>query len=274
MSAPTRAAVGSPLQPDRPSRGRRWAWLLVALATGLVVALATGAQLLGKLAQQSFSGSTVYRQPVSSLSVDADSGSVTVRPGPVGEVTVSQTLHWTSVRPTVRVDRDGGTLTVVVQCDGYGPLSDLGCEAELTILVPPQTALTSSSGAGDLTVQRLSGPLNLQSGSGGIELDEVSGAVQAVTGSGNIDAEGLRSARFQAQSGSGPVDLGFALPPRQVRVTTDSGPVDIDLPRGSSYRVGGSSDSGPRDVDSDLSDPSATGSITVNTTSGPVALDH
>jgi len=272
MSAPTRTAAPAPPPPDRLRRRRR-AWLAVALVTCLVVALATGLGLLPRLVQQTYSGSTVYRQRISALTVSADATGVVVRAGPAGEVTIRQDLSWTTARPRVRVDRNGGTLTVAVQC-GDGLLAQFGCDAELTILVPPQTALTSTGSSGDLTVQWLSGPLNLHTGSGGIQLDEVSGAVQAVTDSGTIGGEGLRSAQFQARSGSGPVDAIFTLPPQRVRISTGSGPVDLGLPRGSSYRLGGSSTSGPRDVDESLADASAGDSITVDTTSGPVDIGY
>jgi Putative adhesin len=261
--------------PDpRQSRRRRRAWLVVALVTGLVVALVSGLGVVNKLAQQGYSGFAVYRQQVDTLAVDADSGSVTVRPGPPGEVTVRQNLQWVTVRPTVRVGHDGGTLTVSVRCDDHGLLAELGCSADLTILVPPQTALTSTGASGDLTVQRLSGSLNLGTSSGDIVLDQVSGPVQIVSDSGNLDAEGLRCVRFQARTGSGPVHAVFAAPPQQVQVTSDSGPVDLGLPRGSGYRLSGRSDSGPRNVDETLSDATATATITVNTTSGPVSIGY
>ena len=270
MSAPGR----SPERDGPPSRRRRRAWLAAALATGLVVALATGMSTIRRLTAQVYSGSTVYRQQISALALDLGDGDITVRPGAAGQVTVGQQLSWTAVRPTVRVERSGGTLTVVVRCGGGALLSRFGCQAEVTVLVPPGTPLTSSGDSGDLTVQRLTGPLDLSSGSGDLNLDEVSGPVQAVTGSGAVNGDGLRSGRFSARTGSGPVTVDFALPPGQVGIGTGSGPVEVDLPQGSRYRVNATSASGPRDVADGVADASADASITVDTSSGPVDIDY
>ena len=188
-----------------------------------------------------------------------------------GSVTVSQQLSWSTVRPTVQVDRSGGTLTVTVHCGD--PFGGVGCRADLTVLVPQQTPLTATARSGDLTAQGLVGPLDLRSSSGDIELDDVSGPVQAATTSGAIDGSALDSTRFSARSDSGPVSVDFAAPPAQVAVGADSGPIEVDLPRGSRYRVSGASN-GPRDIEAGLTDPTAPDSITVNTDSGPVTLEY
>ncbi|QMU68222.1 DUF4097 family beta strand repeat-containing protein [Streptacidiphilus sp. P02-A3a] len=253
-------------------RSHRTAWLAVALVSGLLVAALSGADLVNRLMRQTYTGSAVYRNDISALSVDNDDGDITVGTGRAGQVTVGQRLDWNTVRPTVRVERSGGTLTVDVRCDG--PLGDLGCHADLTILVPPQTRLTSVSESGAVTVRRLDGPLDLQSASGGIQLDGVGGPVRAVTSSGPIDGGDLRSGQFTARSSSGPVSVDFAAPPGQVSVSTDSGPVEVDLPQATRYRVTGSSGSGPRDVTAALADPTAPGLITADTGSGPVTIDY
>ncbi len=263
-----------PADPAGEHRSHRRAWLAVALVTGLLVAVVTGAGLVNRVARQTYSGSAVYRDAISALSVANDDGDITVQPGRSGEVTVSQQLDWDTVRPIVRVDRSGGTLRVNVRCDGEGPLGSLGCHADLTILVPPQTGLTSVSESGTVTVQRLAGPLDLRSTSGDIQLDAVSGPVQAATSSGPINGTGLRSGRLTARSDSGPVTVDFAAAPSQVGVDTDSGPVEVDLPRATRYRVTGTSGSGPRDITAALTDPTAPATITANTDSGPVTVDY
>ncbi len=251
---------------------RRRAWQALALTTGLVVALISGLLWLNDVVQQRYDHTSVYRQPLTSLTVGATSAAVEIDQGPVGQVTVVQQLTWTGTRPTVEIDRAPGTMRIVVECDDYGLISEFGCGAQLRIEVPPSASVTVNSGSGQITARQLAGPLNVQSDSGDIELDGVTGRVQALTTAGPINGNGLLSSDVDAESSSGPIDLVFAGAPLRVRAKTTSGPIQLDLPQGSHYRVSGGSTSGPRDVQNGLDAPSAAGSIRADSTSGPVDI--
>ena len=252
---------------------RRRAWQLLALTTGLVVALTTSVLWLRGVVQQQYDHTSVYQQQLTSLTVYATSADVEIDQGPAGQVTVAQQLTWTATRPTVEIDRAPGSMRIVVQCDDYGPISSFDCGVQLRIEVPPTASVTANSDSGDITARQLAGPLNLQSDSGDVELDRVSGRATVLTTSGPINGNGLLSSDVDTESSSGPVDLGFTGVPLRVLAKTTSGPIELDLPPGSHYRVSGSSTSGPRDVQNGLDDPSAAGSVRADSTSGPVDID-
>ncbi len=251
---------------------RRRAWQALALVNGLVVALVSGLMWLSGFVQQHYHHTSVYRQQLTSLTVGATSAAVEIDQGPVGQVTVAQQLTWTGTQPTVEIDRAPGTMRIVVECDDHGLMSDFGCGAQLQIVVPPSASVTVSSDSGQIIARQLAGPLNVQSDAGDIELDGVSGRVQALTTAGPINGNGLLSGDVDAESSSGPIDLGFVGVPLRVRAKSTSGPITVNLPPGSHYRVSGGSTSGPRDVQNGLDDPSAVGSIRADSTSGPVDI--
>ena len=267
MSGPGRYP-GSPLAGMTPRR----AWYGVAVLTALVVALTSGVTLVSRLTAESRSSSRAYAD-VSALDLHLSGGTVTVSRGPVRRATVSEHMHWTTTRPTVDVQQTGSTLHVTVQCDDFGLFSKLGCRVDVRIQLPPLASVRSVAGSGRTIVQGLAGPLDLTSASGEIDLQNVTGAVQVHTASGPVEATGVRSSRVFGQSGSGPLHLAFALPPKDVQLQSSSGPIEVELPRGSHYRVSGDS-SGPRDVVDGLAQDSAPGSVAVNTGSGPVDIGY
>jgi hypothetical protein len=252
---------------------RRALWRSVALLTGVLLALVSAVGMLRGLAQESYTGHRSYAMPVSQLTVDSSAGNITVVPGPVGRVTVIQRLHWATTRPSVTVVPHGDTMTLGIDCGEYGPVSDWGCSADVTVEVPPQTSVVSDDDAGTIDVQRLSGALDLQSGGGVIRLQGVSGQVQATAGSGEVLGEGLLSATVVAGTDSGDIQLTFSRPPQRVQAEDGSGSVGLHLPPGSRYRVsGGCSPDGSWDVTTGLQDASAVGSIGATCGSGSVDI--
>jgi hypothetical protein len=250
-------------------------WRGVALLTGALLALVAAVGMLRELAQESYTGRQSYAMPVSQLTVDSSAGNITVEPGPVGRVTVIQSLHWATTRPSVTVVPHGGTMTLDIDCGEYGMVSDWGCSADVTVEVPPQTSVVSDDDAGITDVQRLSGELDLQSGVGVIRLQGVSGQVQATVGSGEVEGEGLRSATVLAGTDSGDVQLSFGRAPQRVQVDDGSGAVGVYLPPGSRYRVtGGCSPDGSWDVAAGLQDASAAGSVGATCGSGSVDIGY
>jgi DUF4097 and DUF4098 domain-containing protein YvlB len=103
---------------------------------------------------------------------------------------------------------------------------------------------------------------------------EVRGRVWARAASGQIAGTGLAVPELEAEVGSGRIGVGFAVPPRHVKVSAGSGEARVTVPRGSYYRVGLESGSGDVRVDPALDDRSSPRSLVVKVGSGPVRIGY
>ncbi len=129
-------------------------WLCIAGLTAVVLiapVLWLAAVFFLRHAQDT---SPVYHRPVSLLRVDVPAGEVTIRPGPPGEIRISQQVRWQfSRRPVVVRTWRGRTLTISAASCAGSPLSS-GCEVRLTIQVPAALAAVSAAvGAGSLRLE-------------------------------------------------------------------------------------------------------------------------
>lgn len=146
--------------------GRRW-----ALTLGTPLALATiaygGLNYVALVAQDSF---RVQHAIVGThVTVGLGSGNLTVVPSTsaTGYMGVRGVVNYSLVRPRVAWKVDGnGTTFIGPSCIWIG----WSCGANLTLTVHPAAAVTASTGSGDLGVQGLAGPLDLEDGSGGRHL--------------------------------------------------------------------------------------------------------
>jgi hypothetical protein len=74
-----------------------------------------------------------------------------------------------------------------------------------TLVVPPDTTLTSKTGSGSHLIDGVRGAIIASSGSGSIQVRNAGADVKASTGSGSIQAESVGGS-FSANSGSGSID--------------------------------------------------------------------
>ncbi|MDQ1294754.1 MAG: hypothetical protein QG608_2639 [Actinomycetota bacterium] len=148
----------------------------------------------------------------------ADVGDITVRTVPTDRpVRLTTTSHglWGSAR--LNHSLTGGRLLVTV--DRPGPAWAPG-RADLDLELPSGTAL-------DLSTHR-----------GSIILVTPDGTVRATTGAGDIRLRGARCRMADLSSDDGDIGAGFALPPRDLQVSTAHGDVEVTLPDdGTPYRV-------------------------------------
>ncbi|WP_354640240.1 DUF4097 family beta strand repeat-containing protein [Kitasatospora camelliae] len=233
--------------------------------------------------QQSVIERPPYRVPISRLELDSVSAAVRIEPGPPGQVSIRQSLGWTWRRPVVAMIWEGDVLKVSVRCHRLFGLDDLGCDAELDIRLPAETEVTGSSTSGITQLRDLTGPISLKTGTGFIDLARVSGPIAVQAKSGRIQGSELFSARVEASTSSGPIELGFAHAPDAVTAIASSGPLTLSMPPGTRYKINGHSSSGSRSIDPTLADTSSphvldvvtsSGSVTINPRGGGVVLDH
>lgn len=202
-SQPTPAPTPRP--PRRLSRG---AWIAIVLGAVVVVVggVTAGAIAVGVSTARSLTSDTTTRTfaDVREIVVDADEGTVTLRPAADREVVATAERHFSpGDEPAVTGAVVDGVLTLRSDC----PNVNIGCEVEHTVTVPAGTAVS----------------------------------VRTVDGS--VEAAGLDTPRLSATTVSGSVHAAFVAPPTDVRAETVAGAVRIVVPAGA-YRVSGDSVTG------------------------------
>jgi hypothetical protein len=106
----------------------------------------------------------------------------------------------------------------------------------------------------DLTLERMSGRLDLDSGD--IEVSDVAGAAKLKTSNKDLDVENV-GGRLEISDVHGDIKVGYAKPPTQeINISNESGGVDLTLPAKSNFQVSAWSKGG--DVQSDFDGSSDT----------------
>jgi hypothetical protein len=146
-----------------------------------------------------------------------------------------------------------GTLTIRDACAGGSFLGRASCSADYDVTVPEGVALVLSTVSGDVT------------------LDSVAQAAQVRTVSGDIDASGCL-ARLDARTVAGDVAVETRCAPRTLFVETNSGDVELTIPRGS-YDLTTDSASGDVSVNGVVDAPGATRIVRVVTSGGDIDVE-
>ena len=219
------------------SRGRL-AWLLAGVAA-TVTAIVTASVSLWYLSPSrkhihTASQTVSYPGQPDLVTVQLSDGSVTIKSGPAGRVTVVRQLAWSGAKPVFSERWQGRTFLVGQDCPtGF----DVSCTVDYTIAVPPGVAL------------------NLQ------------------TDSGNITTVGSDSPQTQASSDSGDIQLGFAAAPDSVYASSDSGNVTVGVPPGGGYAVHQQTQDGDSDI-AVMNSPTDPRSITAISDDGNISVNY
>lgn len=266
-------AFGRPGAPGR--KGQRALWFGVAGFTAIVTVAAAGLPQIGWLAAQTETTTWTSRHPITAVEVDVSGGDLTVRPADrTGPVSLRQTLTWTVNKPQVSEVWHGDTLLITEDCPGPSFTVANPCGATLELAVPAAISMQTTMDSGSLTIRRMTGNLNARAQSGDIELDDDSGTISARAQSGGISSSRLASQRVDAQTLSGDVALDFAVAPTTVTASVESGGVSVTVPRGTTYRVSGQTDSGDRHIAAGVEDDSSPRSIEISSVSGDTSLGY
>jgi hypothetical protein len=223
---------------------------------GLVLALALCA--LPLLADEAIFDRTLKVSGPVDLEVVTGSGSITVRSGAAGAITVHGTVRSGFCIGFCGGDPDAAMKAIVAnppieQSGNTVRIGHLGetlrhnnISISYELVVPADTKLLSKTGSGGQEVSGVAGPAEISSGSGGLRLADIAGQVRAHTGSGSITLTRLRSS-VRAHTGSGGIrgeGIGSgnrAASPRTGNSYADTGAAsdaDIDFQTGSgSIRV-------------------------------------
>lgn len=256
--------------------GSRGLWLVVAVLTGLAVALVCGSEAWAVANRHTATRTYAMPHPVRTVEVYGGVGSISVVPGEEHRVDVTEKLVWSTARPRVARVWVGDTLQVRTGCPGTGffLIQALQCQVALVVAVPPDASVYVATSAGSVDVRGVGGDVTTLTGSGSTHLESLRGSVDARTGSGDITGDSLLSARTSARAGSGSVLLEYAAAPRSVTTATGSGSGEVVVPRGRRYRIEGATGSGSRDVQPGLQDPAAAGVLDLTAGSGSVSVHY
>ena len=200
------------------SRYRRASVSVLAVgATLTLAATLTGCDALGKLgttghypAATSF---TIDRR-VTTVIIEAGSGSVDVTAASRSTLAVSQQASYSTKPPVPSRTLSGTTLTLSYTC----PV-ELTCGISYTVAVPRGVAVRVSAGAGAITLTALSG------------------SVSAQTSAGLITAVDLGAADASLKSDAGGIIATWLVPPRSLHASTDLGAITLTVPGSVAYKI-------------------------------------
>jgi hypothetical protein len=194
----------------------------VALAAAACAALTlaaslTGCDALGKLGAASHypaGRNFTIDGRVTTVIIEAGSGSVDVTAANRSTVGVSQQASYSTAPPAARRVLSGTTLTLSYTC-----AAQLSCGIAYTVQVPRGVAVRISASAGEITLTGLSG------------------AVTARTDAGLITADDLRSAAVSLKSNAGGIIATCSIAPLSLDASTHLGPITLTVPGTVAYKI-------------------------------------
>lgn len=214
--------------------------------------------------------------------VHPGSGDVTVKVDATHQRTdVKRTVHYGGSAPAQTATVDGSTLVLDMHCG-----SNCSASYDVTLPAPAKVSGDNSSGdinvsgvsavevttsSGNVTVNRVNGPVTATASSGDIDVTSVTGPVNLRTTSGNITARDLSAPTTTAQATSGDVTIQLATV-ADVTAGTTSGNIEIRVPDGA-FQVSTSVTSG--DVHVGIpTDPAAAHKLDAHATSGDINVNR
>lgn len=243
-------------------------------------------------------------ETITAVSLDVDSGGVTIVGSDAGALTVYRRAEWSAVPPEMSLEVVDGVLILTSSCTA----GQIICRAEHELHLPPgvsvegvvgsggfigegfigdlnlnigsggavledgEGALTLDIGSGGVVVDGHSGDITVDVGSGGAVLSEVSGDLALFVSSGGVVADGLTSSSVLAEVSSGGLSLDFDARPTLIDGDVSSGGAQVEVPAGS-YHLDLSAGSGGINIDGVQDDPESEDVIRLNVSSGGINLE-
>ncbi|MET7327540.1 DUF4097 family beta strand repeat-containing protein [Nonomuraea sp. NPDC005650] len=191
---------------------------------------------------------------VAGIRVQADSGNVEVVESDRQGIHVTEHLVWRKNKPETSHEVQGDTLALTYKCPrtwglGSGAAS---CDVNYKVEIPKGLRVKVSTDSGDMTLEDLSGEVDVHSDSG------------------MIAATGLSGKRVVTETDSGDTELAFTAQPDKVVGTSDSGGITVRVPQGP-YKVVAKTDSGDKKITA-ATDASAPRTIEVSSDSGDLEV--
>lgn len=176
------------------------------------------------------------------LQLEAGAGKITVRTGDVHQVSIDAHIRargsWgMSGEAKIRqleqnppIEQHGNSIRI-----GHIENHSLSHNVSINydLVVPPQTQLTTVTGAGNQRIQGLEQLVDARSGAGNITVEQCTGDARLQTGAGTIDVRDADGA-LNVESGAGTVSVR-GTPKRDWHVRVGAGSIHLKVPRASSF---------------------------------------
>lgn len=240
-----------PATSGRPAAGQlrmtpgRWVLLLIGVPIALAIIGWTGFGFVADFGQGSFPVNESVPVHSGKLALSFSGGDLTVRQGGAGTTaSLAGKVVYSLFKPHFSTT-DGGTR---VNVDCRIPTGDCGLNA--TLNVPPRTAVSLSSGGGDMSVSGINTDLTLYSyggdmnvsggggqdtlytGGGDLTAENLSGVLHFYSAGGDINSSTLSSSNVTAYSGGGDVNLVLTKVPQNLSIASAGGDINVILPPG------------------------------------------
>jgi hypothetical protein len=271
MLTTTPTAPPPPSSPSEHANSHRSAWLIggsvfavIALAYGLTVVI----DLLS-FGRSHFE--QTFAEPITTLEIDSDGGSVRVEGTTGNETVVLASLRRGLRAPTHRESLVGDRLVLDSDCPAFFTSF---CGVSYTVRVPAHVAVIVTSSGGGVRVSDLSGSVDISSSGGGVRATGVTGTLRMRSSGGGVTGDALRTPDVDASSSGGGVRLTFAIAPTTVRAQSSGGGVTVEVPNTpETYRLDATSSGGGVST-SVRSDPTSSRSIEVRSSGGGVTVRY
>jgi hypothetical protein len=235
-------------------------WIIVAavVALGCCCALAAfaGAMAMLELSVPDLNLGSLQRERIEEtfnvgeapfLDITNFAGDVTIRPGQDSTIYVVATKRsmGRGNLDRIRVDMTKRGDSVVISTR---TLNRTGSNSvELEISAPPGTRVELDSGAGNVDIRGLSGPIEVDNGAGNISIRDVDGQIDANSGAGTFD---VRNVSGQVRLGLGAGEITYeGNPTGDCRFHTGAGNISLRVPDDLNMKVDLGAGLGRVDVD-------------------------
>jgi DUF4097 and DUF4098 domain-containing protein YvlB len=261
--------------------------LTLLIGVPLVLALIgwLGFSTVALVGQATYPVSYVVPVTAGQLVAGVGGGNVTLRQGPGQTAHLTGTVQYDLIRPGVTESTGPNGTNLNVRCRIFVG----SCGLNATLEVPAQTAVTLSSGGGDMKVSgiddvtlssgggdvAISGPGGLTSvdtGGGDLTASDLAGILKFSTSGGDITGNDLAAPSVDAGSGGGDVTLVFTQPPQNLDITSDGGDITVLLPHGSTAYYITSSPGGGNDSESVPTSRLSRNTISVDSGGGDITI--
>jgi hypothetical protein len=209
---------------------------------------------------------------VSLIELDLENSPVVVTAGDGGAVRIEKRFTTGWFGGSNRSEQNGDQLRLIQRCPS---LFGFGCRARYEVTVPADAAVIGRTSNGSITIERLTGPIDVDTSNGSIELDRISGSALADTSNGAITGSELLSTEVDLSTSNGRIELTFAEAPRTVDLSTSNGSVEVIIPDDSpSYALSTTTSNGTVGT-AIRTDPAATDNmIDISTSNGDITVRY
>lgn len=240
---PTDADPRDSTAPPPHGRGSRTLFMLMVVAG--VIVLLVGAAIAAMSGFARGGGDTqTLTEIVNRIEVRTDTGDIEVRAAePGAPTTVTTKTRSIGEAPSTHIAVVDGSLQVTGECSARPFMNT--CETNFVITAPPGAVVQAVAETGDVIIDNLTGAVSASSQTGNITARNVSGELALASTTGDVVGSGLTTQRVSARTDVGDVRLTFTATPQQVSGITNTGDVEIAVPKdGIEYRTNATTENG------------------------------